>query len=53
MICMYVCYMLFNKYSKYSKVLQPCFLQPLTAADDDDFLDFSHDDIIFINIFFL
>ena len=22
-----------------------CFLQPPTAADDDDFLDFSHDDI--------
>jgi len=25
--------------------LQLCFLQPPTAADDDDFLDFSHDDI--------
>jgi len=22
-----------------------CFLQPPTAADDDDFLEFSHDDI--------
>ena len=28
-------------------VLQLCFLQPPTAADDDDFLDFSHDDIFF------
>ena len=27
-------------------VLQLCFLQPPTAADDDnDFLDFSHDDV--------
>jgi len=32
-------------------VLQLCFLQPPTAADDDDFLDFSHDDDIFYHIF--
>jgi len=28
------------------QVLQLCFLQSPTAADDDDFLDFSHDDIL-------
>ena len=27
--------------------MQLCFLQPTTAADDDDFLDFSHDDNFF------
>ena len=34
-------------------VMQLCLLQPPTAADDNDFLDFSHDDIFFINIFVL
>ena len=29
------------------------FCRPPTAADDDDFLDFSHDDIFFIIIFFM
>ena len=27
--------------------MQICFLQPPTGADDDDFLDFSHDDVFF------
>ena len=32
-------------------VSQLCFLLPPTAAVVDEFLDFSHDDIFFINIF--
>ena len=31
--------------------LQLCFLQSPTAADDDDFLDFSHDDVFFSSKF--
>ena len=27
-----------------------CFRQPPTAADDDDFLNFSQDDVFFIHI---